>query len=127
VTRAALKHLGEGASIINISSIVSRITPEDSAIYSGTKGALDAITGSLARELGGRKIRVNSINPGLVETEGTHRVGVMGSEFEKDAVRQTPLGRVGQPDDIAKIAVFLASDDSQWMTGERILAAGGMK
>jgi 3-oxoacyl-[acyl-carrier protein] reductase len=127
VTRAALKHLGEGASIINISSIVSRITPEDSAIYSGTKGALDAITGALARELGGRKIRVNAINPGLVETEGTHRVGVMGSEFEKDAVRQTPLGRVGQPDDVAKIAVFLASDESQWLTGEKILAAGGMK
>jgi acetyl esterase len=127
VTRAALKHLGEGSCIINIGSLASRITPPDSAIYSGTKGALDAITGALARELGPRKIRVNSINPGVVETEGTHRVGVIGSDFEKNAVGQTPLGRIGQPEDVAKVAVFLASEDAGWMTGERILAAGGMR
>jgi 3-oxoacyl-[acyl-carrier protein] reductase len=125
VTQAALPHLGEGASVINIGSIVSRITPPGSAIYSGTKGALDAITGVLARELGAKKIRVNSLNPGMVETEGTHTTGIIGSDFEKHAVSTTPLGRIGQPNDIADIAVFLASDDSRWLTGEQLLAGGG--
>lgn len=125
--QAAVKHMGEGASIVNVSSVVSRITPATTAVYSGTKGAVDAITGSLARELGPRKIRVNSINPGVVETEGTHTAGVIGSEFEAAALSQTPLGRVGRPDDIAAIAVFLASDDARWLTGESLIASGGMR
>ncbi|NPT53072.1 glucose 1-dehydrogenase [Paraburkholderia elongata] len=126
-TQAAVKHLGEGASIINVSSTVSRITPPASAVYSGTKGAVDAITGVLARELGSRKIRVNSINPGVVETEGTHNAGIIGSELEASALSQTPLDRLGQPDDIASIAVFLASDDARWITGEHLIASGGMR
>jgi len=126
-TQAALKHIGEGGSIINIGSVVSRITPPASAIYTGTKGAVDAITGVLARELGAKKIRVNSINPGMVETEGTQTAGVLGSDFEKATVAQTPLGRLGQPDDIASVAVFLASDDAKWLTGELILTGGGLR
>ncbi|MFX1767834.1 glucose 1-dehydrogenase [Paraburkholderia sp. A1RI-2L] len=126
-TQAAVKHLGEGASIINVSSVVTTITPPASAVYSGTKGAVDAITGVLARELGPRKIRVNAINPGVVATEGTHSAGVIGSDFETLAVSQTPLGRVGQPDDIASAVVFLASDDARWLTGEHIVASGGMR
>src|SRR5882762_3152083 len=126
-TRAAVKHLGEGSSIINIGSVVTRITPPGSAVYTGTKGAVDAITGVLARELGARKIRVNALNPGMVETEGTHTAGFIGSDFEAGAVAQTPLGRIGQPDDIASIAVFLASDDSHWLTGEQLLAGGGAR
>jgi len=126
-TQAAVKHLGEGASIINVGSVVSRVTPADSSVYTGTKGAVDAITGVLARELGPRKIRVNALNPGMVETEGTRSAGFIGSDFEKGVVAQTPLGRVGQPGDIASIAVFLASEDSAWLTGERILAGGGFR
>jgi 3-oxoacyl-[acyl-carrier protein] reductase len=126
-TQAAVKHFGEGASVINIGSAVSRITPADSAVYTGTKGALDAITGVLARELGPRKIRVNSLNPGMVETEGTHTAGFIGSDFQSSLVAQTPLGRIGQPVDIASVAVFLASDDSAWLTGEQLLASGGMR
>lgn len=126
-TQAAVPHLGEGASVINISSLVTRITPEHSAVYTGTKGAVDAITGVLSRELGPRKIRVNAINPGMVETEGTHTAGFHGTDFEAGAIAQTPLGRIGQPQDIASIAVFLASDDSKWMTGEQLLASGGMR
>jgi 3-oxoacyl-[acyl-carrier protein] reductase len=126
-TQAAAKHLGEGASIINIGSVVSRITPPTSAVYTGTKGAVDAITGVLARELGPKKIRVNTLNPGMVETEGVHSAGFMGSPFETQAISQTPLGRIGQVGDIASIAVFLASDDSAWLTGEQILAGGGLR
>jgi 3-oxoacyl-[acyl-carrier protein] reductase len=127
VTQAALRHIGEGGSIINIGSAVSRTTPPASAVYSATKGAIDAITGVLARELGAKKIRVNSINPGMVETEGAHTGGFIGSEFEKQGVATTPLGRIAQPDDIAKVAVFLASDDAGWLTGEIILATGGKR
>ena len=129
VTQAAVKHLGEGGSIINIGSVVTRVTPPNSAVYTGTKGAVDAITGVLSRELGPRKIRVNALNPGLVETEGTKTAGTSGpdSEMEKAIVPQTPLGRVGQPHDIASIAVFLASDDSGWLTGEQLLAGGGLR
>jgi 3-oxoacyl-[acyl-carrier protein] reductase len=126
-TQAAVKHLGEGASIINIGSGVSRITPPNSAVYTGTKGAVDAITGVLARELGPRKIRVNTINPGMVETEGTVSGGFIGSDFEKELVKQAPLGRTGKVGDIASIAVFLASDDSGWLTGEQLLATGGLR
>ncbi len=96
-------------------------------MYSGTKGAVDAITGVLAKELGPKKIRVNTINPGMVETEGTHSAGFIGSDFEKAMVAQSPLGRIGQPDDIAEIAVFLASNDSRWLTGEQLLATGGIR
>jgi 3-oxoacyl-[acyl-carrier protein] reductase len=126
-TQAAVNHLGEGASIINIGSVVSRITPPGSSVYAGTKGAVDAITGVLSRELGPKKIRVNSLNPGMVETEGTHSGGFIGSDFETGAVAQTPLGRIGRPGDIASIAVFLASDDSAWLTGEQLLAGGGLR
>ncbi|MBB3590803.1 3-oxoacyl-[acyl-carrier protein] reductase [Rhizobium sp. BK529] len=124
-TQAAVKHIGEGGSVINISSVVTSLAPPATAVYTGTKGAVDGITGVLAKELGPRKIRVNAILPGIVETEGAHTIGVIGSDFERTAVAQTPLGRIGQPDDIAKIAVFLASDDAGWLTGERVTAAGG--
>jgi 3-oxoacyl-[acyl-carrier protein] reductase len=127
VTRAALKHLGSGASIINIGSVASRLTPPNSSVYSASKGALDAITGALAKELGPKKVRVNSINPGTVNTEGYRTNGFNDSDFEKGAVAQTPLGRVGQPEDIASAAVFLASDDSAWLTGEHLLASGGLR
>jgi 3-oxoacyl-[acyl-carrier protein] reductase len=126
-TQAAAKHMKEGGSIINISSVVSTFTPAASAVYSGTKGAVDAITGVLARELGPRQIRVNSINPGVIATEGTHEAGIIGSDFESWAVSMTPLGRIGQPRDIATIAVFLASGDSGWLTGEHLVASGGMR
>lgn len=126
-TQAAVKHLGEGGSIINISSVVTSLAPPASSVYTGTKGAVDAITAVHANELGPRKIRVNAILPGIIETEGTHAAGFVGSEFEQGIVAQTPLGRTGQPDDIAAIATFLASDDSRWMTGERVVASGGLR
>jgi len=125
-TQAAAKHLGEGASIINISSTVTRISPPASSVYTGTKGAVDAITRVLSKELGPRKIRVNAINPGLVETEGTVAGGFIGSEAEKSLVALTPLGRAGRPGDIASVAVFLASEDSGWLTGELLFASGGL-
>lgn len=126
-TRAAAAHLGEGASVINVSSVVTSVLMPNSAIYTGSKGAVDAITGVLANELGGRKIRVNAINPGMVETEGARSAGVIGSEFEAGTVAQTPLGRVGQPDDIADAVVFLASNDARWITGEKLVASGGLR
>ena len=126
-TQSAAKHLGEGASVINIGSVVSSLTPPASSVYTGTKGAVDAITGVLAKELGPRKIRVNAINPGMVETEGVHAAGFIGSDFEKGAVAQTPLGRIGQVDDIATVATFLASDDAKWITGELVRAGGGLR
>jgi 3-oxoacyl-[acyl-carrier protein] reductase len=126
-TQAAVKHMSEGGSVINIGSGVSRITPPNSAVYTATKGAVDGITGVLAKELGPKKIRVNSINPGIVDTEGTQSAGFIGSDFEKSLVAQTPLGRAGKPGDIASIAVFLASNDAGWLTGEQLLAAGGMR
>lgn len=126
-TQAASKHLGEGGSIINISSVVTSLLPPQSAVYSGTKGAVDAITGVLAGELAPRKIRVNSINPGMIDTEGAQAAGIIGSDFEKGVVAQTPLGRVGQPEDIATVAVFLASEDSRWLTGEKLVASGGLR
>ncbi|MGC4056317.1 MAG: glucose 1-dehydrogenase [Paludibaculum sp.] len=126
-TQAAVPHLGEGASIINIGSVVSSLTPPNTTVYTGTKGAVDAITGVLAKELGPRKIRVNSINPGMVETEGVHAAGFIGTDFEKGAVAQTPLGRIGQVDDIATVATFLASNDSKWVTGELIRSGGGLR
>jgi 3-oxoacyl-[acyl-carrier protein] reductase len=125
-TQEALKHFGpKGGSVINISSVASTAPVPNSVVYSATKGALDTITRGLAKELGARNIRVNTIAPGGVETEGTHRIGVIGSDFEKQLIAGTPLGRIGQPEDIAQVAVFLASDDSGWLTGERIAASGG--
>ncbi|MGA7522242.1 MAG: glucose 1-dehydrogenase [Acidobacteriaceae bacterium] len=126
-TREAAKYLGEGGTVINIGSVVSRLTPPGSVVYTATKGAVDAVTHVLARELGPKKIRVNSINPGGVETEGFHTAGFAGGDFEKAMVAQTPLGRLGQPQDIAPIAVFLASEESGWLTGETLLASGGMR
>jgi 3-oxoacyl-[acyl-carrier protein] reductase len=126
-TQAALKHIAEGGSIINIGSVVSRVTPPGSSVYTGTKGAVDAITGVLARELGPKKIRVNTLNPGMVETEGVQASGLLGTDFETGLIAQTPLGRIGQPGDIASVAVFLASDDSAWLTGEQLLVGGGLR
>jgi 3-oxoacyl-[acyl-carrier protein] reductase len=127
-TSGAVKNFNSnGGSIINIGSAVSNIAPPGSSIYTATKGAVDAITHVLAKELSGKKIRVNSINPGMVETEGTHTAGIIGSDFSAEMVRTTPLGRLGQPDDIADVAVFLASEDSRWLTGEILLASGGVR
>lgn len=116
-----------GGSIVNISSVISTLAFPNAAVYSATKGAVDAITRSLAAELGPRKIRVNAIRPGMVETEGTHAAGIEESEMKKQVLAQTPLGRLGQPDDIAGAAVFLASADSSWITGETLVIAGGSR
>ena len=127
-TREAVQHFGpKGGSVINIGSVASRKTPPMSAIYSATKGAVDAITAVLAKELGPKKIRVNSISPGGVETEGVHTLGIIGSDFAKQMVAETPLGRFGQPQDIAPVAVFLASENSGWLTGETLVASGGYR
>jgi 3-oxoacyl-[acyl-carrier protein] reductase len=126
-TQEAVKHFpSTGGSVINVGSVVTDLTPPESAVYTGTKGAVDAITGVLAKELGPKNIRVNALNPGLTITEGTHTAGIAGSDFEKNAVSKTPLGRAGQPQDIAKAAVFLASDDSAWVTGEQLRVGGGI-
>jgi 3-oxoacyl-[acyl-carrier protein] reductase len=125
-TKEAVAHFnGKGGSVINVSSVVSTKAFPQTSVYSGTKGALDAVTRVLALELGPRNIRVNTIAPGAVETEGTHTLGLIGGDIEKQIAATTPLGRIGQPNDIGKIAVFLASDQSGWVTGERIVAAGG--
>jgi 3-oxoacyl-[acyl-carrier protein] reductase len=127
-TQEAVKHFGaEGGSVINIGSGITRLTPPASAVYTATKAAVDSITHVLGKELAAKKIRVNSVNPGGVVTEGTQSSGIIGSDFEKQMVAQTPLGRMGKPEDIAPIAVFLASADSAWMTGEILLASGGMR
>jgi 3-oxoacyl-[acyl-carrier protein] reductase len=126
-TREAAKYLGEGGSVINVGSTASTSGTATSAVYSATKGALDSVTRVLASELGPKKIRVNSINPGPVETEGVHAAGFIGSDFLKGAVARTPLGRIGQPEDFGPIAVFLASDESGWLTGETLLASGGLR
>jgi 3-oxoacyl-[acyl-carrier protein] reductase len=124
----ALKHFGpDGGSVINISSVASESAPPNSVVYSATKGAVDSISRVLGKELGARNIRVNTIAPGGVETEGVHSAGIIGSDFEKQMVADTPLGRLGQPDDIAGVAVFLASDNARWLTGERINASGGLR
>jgi 3-oxoacyl-[acyl-carrier protein] reductase len=125
-TQEAVKHIGpDGGSIINISSVVAKTPLPNASVYSATKAAVDAITSSLSFELGPKKIRVNSLNPGLIETEGVHTAGFVGSDFHKEIVAKTPLGRTGQPSDIGTAAVFFASDDSGWVTGETLLLAGG--
>ena len=127
-SQEALKYFGpEGGSIINIGSVASSSNPPTASVYTATKGAVDSVTRTLSKELGPKKIRVNSINPGMVETEGVHTAGFIGSDFQKQLESQTPLGRIGQPQDIAPVAVFLASDDSSWLTGELILAGGGSR
>jgi 3-oxoacyl-[acyl-carrier protein] reductase len=127
-TQGALKHFNpNGGSIVNISSLASSLTPPTGVVYNATKGAVDAITRTLAKELGPRKIRVNSINPGMVITEGVVSAGFDNSDFRQTFESQTPLGRIGQPDDIAPAAVFFASDDSKWITGETLLIAGGLR
>jgi 3-oxoacyl-[acyl-carrier protein] reductase len=128
-TQEAVKHLGAGGSIINLSSVVATAAPAGTSVYSATKAAVDAVTKSLAKELGPRQIRVNSINPGMVETEGTTSAGITGSEsnFRKQVEAQTPLGRIGQPQDIGPAAVFLASGESGWITGETLYIAGGVR
>jgi 3-oxoacyl-[acyl-carrier protein] reductase len=127
-TQEAVKHFGrDGGSIINLSSVVSTAAPPQTSVYSATKAAVDAVTRSLAKELGPRRIRVNSINPGMVETEGVHAAGLSSGDFRKQLEAQTPLGRIGRPGDIAPAAVYLASDDSAWMTGETLYLAGGYR
>lgn len=128
LTKEALSLFGErGGSVINVSSVVSTSPPPGSVVYSSTKGALDTVTRTLAVELAGRKIRVNTLAPGGVETEGARRLGITGSDLEKSIIASTPLGRIGQPDDISRVAVFLAGEDSGWLTGERLSAAGGFR
>jgi len=127
-SQQAVKHFGSaGGSIINISSVASTWTPPNTSVYSGTKAAVDAVTRSLAQELGPRNIRVNAINPGMVETEGVHAAGIMESDSRKQVEAQTPLGRIGQPKDIAPAITFLASDDAAWITGETFHISGGLR
>jgi len=126
-TQEALNHFNpDGGSVINISSVVSTLAPPNGSVYSATKGAIDTVTRSLCKELAPRKIRVNAVNPGMVETEGTHTAGIIASDMEKQIVAQTPLGRLGQPDDIAAVVAFFASPDSAWVTGETLYASGGL-
>lgn len=115
-----------GGSIINISSGITKLNPATGTVYAATKAAVDTISRSLAKELGPRGIRVNSLSPGMVETEGAHAAGFIGSDFEKGAIAQTPLGRIGQPDDIASVATFLASEDAKWVTGQVLQVSGGV-
>ena len=127
-TKEAVKLMGSaGGSIVNISSIAARSAPPTTSVYSATKAAVNAITISLSQELGPKKIRVNAVNPGMVETEGTHTAGITESDFRKQVEAQTPLGRIGQPKDIAPIVAFLASDDSSWISGEMFYVAGGIR
>jgi 3-oxoacyl-[acyl-carrier protein] reductase len=127
-SQEAVKQFGpDGGSIINIGSTASTVTPPATAVYTATKGAVDAVTRVLAKELGPKKIRVNSINPGVVDTEGTRAIGFIGGDMQKQFEAQTPLGRIAQPEDIGPIAVFLASADSGWLTGETLLASGGLR
>ena len=127
-TQEAVKHFGaDGGSIVNISSVASTSAPATASVYSATKAAVDAVTRSLAKELGPRKIRVNAINPGMVETEGVHAAGIAESDFRRQTEASTPLGRIGQPRDIAPAAVYLASSDSAWVTGETLYITGGLR
>ena len=127
-TKEAVKHMGpEGGSVINISSVASSMRMPNSAVYAASKAGVDAITGVLAKELGPRKIRVNAISPGMIETEGSRAGGFVGTDFQKTVEAQAPLGRMGQPDDIAPTAVYLASSDSKYMTGETLLVSGGLR
>ena len=125
-SQQAVKHFGDaGGNIVNISSVAATSAPPAASVYSATKAAVDAVTKSLAKELGSRNIRVNSINAGMIETEGLHSTGISGSDFRKEVESQTPLGRIGRPQDVAPVAVFLASSESAWITGETLYVSGG--
>jgi 3-oxoacyl-[acyl-carrier protein] reductase len=127
-SKEAVKHFGaDGGSIVNISSAASTATPPNSAVYSASKAAVDAVTRVLAKELAPRHIRVNGVNPGVIETEGVQAGGILQSDLGKQLVSQIPLGRVGQPRDVAPTVAFLASDDAGWITGENWLVTGGMR
>lgn len=127
-SQEAVKHFGEkGGSIINIGSVAAVSAPPTTTVYSATKGAVNTVTVALAKELGGRKIRVNAVNPGMVETEGVHSAGIAGSDWQKQTAAATPLGRTGQPQDIAPAVAFLASDQAAWVTGETLYISGGLK
>lgn len=127
-SREAVKRFGKsGGSIINISSVAARSAPPTTSVYSATKGAVDSITRSLSQELGPRNVRVNSVNPGMVDTEGYRAAGIHESEFRTQVISQTPLGRIGQPDDVAPLVSFLASDDASWITGELFFVSGGLR
>lgn len=126
-TREAASGMGAGGSIVNVSSVASTAGLPNAAVYSATKAAVDAVTRSLAKELGPRRIRINSINPGMIETEGTHSAGITESDLRKQIESQTPLGRIGQPKDVATVAAFLASDDAGWITGETLYVSGGQR
>jgi 3-oxoacyl-[acyl-carrier protein] reductase len=127
-TQEAVKHFGpSGGSVINISSVVATSAPPNVSVYSGTKAAVNAVTRSLAQELGPRKIRVNAVSPGMVETEGLHTAGMAGGDFQRQFEAQAPLGRIGQPQDIAPAVVFLASPESAWITGENLYVSGGLR
>jgi 3-oxoacyl-[acyl-carrier protein] reductase len=124
-TQAAVKHLKAGGSVVNVSSVVAVAAIPNAAVYSATKAAVDAVTRSLAAELGPKGVRVNSVNPGMVETEGTQSLGIIESEFRKQIEAQTPLGRIGRVDDIAPVVTFLASADAKWVTGQVLYVSGG--
>jgi 3-oxoacyl-[acyl-carrier protein] reductase len=124
-TQAAVKHLKAGGSVVNVSSVVAAAAIPNAAVYSATKAAVDAVTRSLAAELGPKGVRVNSVNPGMVETEGTQSQGITESEFRKQIEAQTPLGRIGRVDDIAPVVTFLASADAKWVTGQVLYVSGG--
>lgn len=127
-SQEAVRHFGPaGGSIVNISSVAATLAPPNTSVYSATKAAVNAVTRSLAQELGPRKIRVNAVNPGMIETEGTHTAGITESDFRKQVEAQTLLGRIGQPQDIAPAVVFLASSDSAWTTGETLYISGGLR
>ena len=127
-SKEAARHFGpDGGSIINISSVAASSAPPTTSVYSATKAAVDAVTKSLAKELGARRIRVNSINPGMVVTEGVRSMGILDGEFHRTVESQTPLGRIGQPQDVAPAAVFLASSDASWITGETLYISGGFR
>lgn len=127
-TQEAVKHFGpSGGSIVNMSSFAGTSAPPNTSVYSATKAAVNAVTRSLAQELAPRKIRVNAVNPGIIETEGLHAAGIPGSDFQKQAEAQAPLGRMGRPNDIAPAVVFLASPDSAFITGETLYISGGLR
>jgi 3-oxoacyl-[acyl-carrier protein] reductase len=126
-SQEAVKHFNGSGSIINVSSVVSTFTPPNAAVYAATKAAVDAVTRSLAKELGPRRVRVNAVNPGMVETEGTHAQGITNSDWRKQVEANTPLGRIGQPQDIAPAVAFLASPEAEWITGETLVIAGGVR
>ena len=127
VTQNAVKILRDGSAIINVSSIASKRPGTGNMVYAATKAAVDSLTVSLSAQLGPRQIRVNSVNPGMVETDGYEQAGLAGSEFEKSALATTPMGRIAKPEDVAKVVTFLASGDAGWVSGESVLVAGGRR